>query len=248
MIELDPHDLASLREAAALTGRRAESFAAEELMSLAHAILARGGVDGVTLARDRVSERAAFCKICHSADVVHAAANEWALREAQAETRPAGPSLADTRAWVARLHEGQADKAGVPYMRHVERVAAIHARLFPEASPAERHAAWLHDAIEDTDATAEILAARGYSAETIAIVEAVTKPVDGRSTYAQRIDGLIARGLAGAVRVKIADLTDNLDEDRLAHLPPEFAAAARRRYSHARARLLAALDHLTAHG
>ncbi|MTH95268.1 HD domain-containing protein [Roseibium sp. RKSG952] len=155
---------------------------------------------------------------------------------------PGHPSLEETAAFADTLHAGQTDKAGEPYIGHLIRVSRHLVQLFPHATPVERHAAWLHDALEDTPVTAAELRGRGYAPEVIEIVEAVTKDPDNGETYAERIETLAARGPRGALRVKIADLTDNVDTARLATLSEAKAASLGKRYTQARERLLAALD------
>ena len=155
---------------------------------------------------------------------------------------PGHPTLEETAAFAGTLHAGQTDKAGEPYIGHLIRVSRHLVRLFPRATPVERHAAWLHDALEDTPVTATELRGRGYAAEVIEIVEAVTKDPDSSQTYAERIEALARRGPRGALRVKIADLTDNGDPARLAALSEDKAASLGKRYAQARDRLLAALD------
>jgi (p)ppGpp synthase/HD superfamily hydrolase len=151
------------------------------------------------------------------------------------------PTLEETAALAGQLHASQTDKNGAPYIGHLMRVSRHLLRLFPDASLAERHAAWLHDAIEDAGITAADLRARGYAEDVIEMVEAVTKSADDGQSYAERIEMLIATGLRGAIRVKLADLTDNSDPARLAQLPPDRAKALANRYGQARQRLLAAL-------
>ena len=48
------------------------------------------------------------------------------------------------KAWAYRLHAGQVDKAGGPYVTHPERVAG---RM---STPEEQVVGWLHDTVEDT--------------------------------------------------------------------------------------------------
>ena len=151
------------------------------------------------------------------------------------------PSIENTKAWVAELHDGQVDKAGAPYIGHVLRVFQRLVRSFPDACEDVLHAALLHDAIEDCGITADTLRDRGYSDATIGIVMAVTKnPADGL-TYAERIDRLAASGPIGAVQVKICDLMDNSDPKRLSALPAERAASLSRRYEQALAVLTSSL-------
>ena len=101
--------------------------------------------------------------------------------------RPFHPSLEETAALAGHWHAGQLDQACVPYVRHLMRVSRHLSRLFPEASMAERHAAWLHDVIEDTGITTDDLAGHGYAPEVIEIVVAVTKPPNDPRSYAERI-------------------------------------------------------------
>jgi hypothetical protein len=56
----------------------------------------------------------------------------------------------NTLALARRLHAGQADKGGQPYIEHVERVARILVERFPDATPEQVHAALLHDVLEDS--------------------------------------------------------------------------------------------------
>lgn len=152
------------------------------------------------------------------------------------------PTIEETKLWVGDLHYGQTDKAGRPYVEHVLRVHERLRALFPDVSIDAEHAALLHDTIEDCEVTADDLRQRGYSEETIRIVEAVTKPKDSAQSYADRIEHLAASGLAGALQVKIADLSDNSDPSRLAMLPADQAASLGHRYRSAIDRLRAVLS------
>lgn len=150
------------------------------------------------------------------------------------------PSIEETAALAGMLHAAQTDKSGAPYIGHLARVVRHLVRLFPDASTAERHGAWLHDTLEDTAATAADLAARGYDPLVIRIVEALTRPDDGR-TYQQWIEALAASAFWPAVRIKLADLADNSDPARLAQLPEAQARALASRYARATETLRAAL-------
>ncbi len=152
------------------------------------------------------------------------------------------PTLEETKTWVRQLHAGQTDKAGKPYVDHVLRVHLRLISLFPDATQDTEHAALLHDAIEDCDVDADALRQRGYSDETIRIVEAVTKPSGGAQTYAQRMDHLAQSGPIGALQVKIADLSDNSDPLRLSSLPRAQAMSLKKRYENALARLALAIS------
>lgn len=154
------------------------------------------------------------------------------------------PSLNETIAWATSLHADQVDKAGAPYIGHVERVAGHLSRLFPDATADERHAAWLHDVIEDCSVQPQDLRDRGYSERVIETVLAVTKPPGSHQPYAERIAALAASGNRAAIRVKIADLTDNSDPERLSLLPAETRTRLDDRYTAALAVLRRALADL----
>ena len=82
----------------------------------------------------------------------------------------------------------------------------------------ERHAAWLHDVLEDTATTTGDLRQMGYSEAVIDLVTALTKPVEPKGPYADWIAALVERRDFGAIRVKIADLIDNSDPERIISL------------------------------
>ena len=112
--------------------------------------------------------------------------------------------VATAKAWAERLHRGQTDKAGSPYIGHPARVAG---RL---CSPEAQVVGWLHDTVEDTGlALSEI--ERKFGAETAAAVDAVSRR-SGESwdDYLQRVKlNPVAR------LVKISDLVDNSNLSRL---------------------------------
>ena len=106
--------------------------------------------------------------------------------------------------YAARKHEGQVDKAGVPYINHPRAVAA---KL---DSDVEKTVALLHDTVEDTDATVEEI--REMFGEEIAdAVEVLTHPKD--EPYMDYIRRIWKNRLARDV--KLADLEHNMDLSRL---------------------------------
>lgn len=129
-------------------------------------------------------------------------------------------------------HEGQSDKQGEPYIFHVMRVALA-------CEGEARIVALLHDVVEDGDGwTLNRLAVHGMPDWVCDAVRAITR----RSwlgaeldTYAEYIERVSLNPLA--VRVKLADLRDNLRPERIASLPPERAASLSKRYHSAYARL-----------
>ena len=106
---------------------------------------------------------------------------------------------------AAQAHEGQIDKAGAPYILHPLRV------MMKMTTEAERITAVLHDIIEDTDWTMERLRREGFHAEILDALDCLTKQ-DGEE-YGKFIERVKLNPLA--VKVKMADLEDNLDVARL---------------------------------
>jgi (p)ppGpp synthase/HD superfamily hydrolase len=107
---------------------------------------------------------------------------------------------------AAEAHLGQVDKAGAPYILHPLRV------MLRVQMPAERIAAVLHDVVEDTAWTLEELAAEGFEPEVLAAVDALTRR-EGES-----YEAFVARAGADPVArvVKLADLAENMDLERIA--------------------------------
>lgn len=141
---------------------------------------------------------------------------------------------------IARqAHKGQVDRAGKPYIEHIERVVANLLRRWPDATEDEIATAWLHDVIEDTSWTAARLREAGVSPAAVAIVEEVTRPEN--VTYLTWIGNLAASGSLSAVKVKIADNEDNSAAERTAAIP-EGQSLLEKRYRPARAMLEARLS------
>jgi hypothetical protein len=95
--------------------------------------------------------------------------------------------------------------------------------------------------LEDTAVGEEDLRALGYAPAVLRIVRAVTKS-GAPMPYAARIEALVQSGDRSAMRVKMADLSDNADPARLAALPAETAARLSAQYGAALARLRQALE------
>ncbi|MBG6184716.1 (p)ppGpp synthase/HD superfamily hydrolase [Arthrobacter sp. CAN_A214] len=139
---------------------------------------------------------------------------------------------------VARAaHEGQTDKAGVPYIGHPERVARTASQTAP-AHLAEQATAvgWLHDAVEDTGVTIDQLRTQGFPEAVIAGVEAMTK------RKGESIDDYFARVRSDELAriVKAADIDDNTNPERVRKLDARTQARLAAKYEQSRA--LLALD------
>lgn len=137
------------------------------------------------------------------------------------------------RALATCAHDGQTDKAGVPYIRHPEAVAAA---FDPGTHWVEHCAAWLHDVLEDTALTVADLRSAGVAEEVVRVVVLLTRRPDvPDEEYYRRI-----RDDVRALRVKLADIEHNTDPRRRAALP----AATRERLDAKYARALVALGAL----
>ncbi len=122
---------------------------------------------------------------------------------------------------AARAHEGQVDRGGTAYIQHPLAVAAML------ADPGDRIAALLHDVVEDTEVTLEELAEQ-FPPDIVEAVRLLTRqPGVPYQDYLKAI-----RENPMACRVKIADLTHNMDLGRIPHPGPEdYARRARYRNS-----------------
>ena len=115
--------------------------------------------------------------------------------------------LRDAIALSTQYHAHQVDKAGKPYISHPLRVMAA------VDSPTAKIVGVLHDAVEDTALTLPDLAEAGFPATILVAIDAITKrPQEPYETYLTRV---MANPIA--LRVKIADMTDNMDISRIAH-------------------------------
>lgn len=112
---------------------------------------------------------------------------------------------------AVNAHIGQTDKAGKPYIFHPLRVM--------QACPSidEKIVAVLHDTIEDTTVTTEILAKEKFPQYIIDAVLVLTK--DKKESYADFIRRVSWNPLAAAV--KIEDIKDNMDTSRLTEVTEE---------------------------
>jgi len=111
------------------------------------------------------------------------------------------------KALATKAHEGQTDKAGLPYITHPERVAS---RL---NAPEAQVVGWLHDTVEDTPLTIDDIREQ-FGPETAAAVDAISKR-DGE-TWPDYIDRVAANPIAR--QVKISDLIDNSNLSRIPYV------------------------------
>lgn len=104
-----------------------------------------------------------------------------------------------------KAHKGQVDKSGHLYILHPLRV------MLKQKSDKYRIVAILHDIVEDTYVTLYDLTNMDFSKDIVDAVDAITRR-EGETVkkYYQRV---MANEIA--IKVKIADLEDNLDITRL---------------------------------
>jgi (p)ppGpp synthase/HD superfamily hydrolase len=133
------------------------------------------------------------------------------------EGRAAHPDLGESVEIMRKAHEGQLDKCGRPYYLHPLRVAM---RLI-HCTPEERHAALLHDVVEDTPLTLGDLRAFGYSDDVIELVDLLTRRMPEGESHRQYLERIVSSRDARALRVKLADVIDNMSPARTAALPAE---------------------------
>lgn len=109
------------------------------------------------------------------------------------------------------LHSDQNDKVGEPYWKHVVAVGEGTAVL--GGSLDEIVAAYFHDSVEDGWVTLDGLRVLGATETSLAIIDAVTKRPG--EPWEDNLLRVIAAG-PGAMRVKVADLLNNMRHDRVA--------------------------------
>jgi (p)ppGpp synthase/HD superfamily hydrolase len=102
-------------------------------------------------------------------------------------------------------HIDQTDHGGNPYIFHLVSVSEKC------KSDEAKAAAYLHDILEDTDTTTEDLLKNGVSQEIVDAVVLLTRTPD--ETYHEYLVKLKPNPIAK--EVKLADLSDNLNLDRL---------------------------------
>jgi len=103
-------------------------------------------------------------------------------------------------------HQLQQDKFGQPYLGHLFRV------MNAGKTEDEKIVGILHDLVEDTTWTFEDLAKEGFAPHIIDAIKCLTKTTEAED-YEAFIERVKPNALA--VKVKISDLTDNLDIKRI---------------------------------
>ncbi len=112
---------------------------------------------------------------------------------------------------AAKAHMGQLDKGGHPYILHPVRVMLGCKNLD------EKVVAMLHDTLEDCDLTADDLLREGFPKYIVDAVVCLTR--NESDDYMQHIQEVAKNPLATVV--KLSDLADNMDLNRLPGLTPK---------------------------
>ena len=102
-------------------------------------------------------------------------------------------------------HAGQVDKSGQAYIRHSFRV------MERGKTKVEQICGVLHDVVEDSDWTFEMLENEGFSSDVVDVLRCITKESED-----ENYDKFIARITQNttAMQIKINDLLDNMDITR----------------------------------
>lgn len=111
---------------------------------------------------------------------------------------------------VQHLFSGRTDKAGYPYITHLERVRDKFQDSF------FRTIALLHDVVEDTPITFSDLERFGFDGSYIDILSLLTR--DKKMSYHEYISRIIHSKNKIALLVKLADMEDNMSDVRLKEL------------------------------
>lgn len=119
-----------------------------------------------------------------------------------------------------QFHKGQVDRGGNPYIEHPVAIAKKMTTV------AARCVALLHDILEDTSCTAEMLSKAGIPDFIIFSVESLTKQPE--ETYREYIKRVAQDELAR--EVKLADLEHNMDLTRLRSVTAADIKRVEKRY------------------
>ena len=111
---------------------------------------------------------------------------------------------------AAKVHKGQVDRFGKPYILHVMRVMMRGHDLNEQVLGA------LHDVIERSALTLDDLARKGFSPRILQALDHISRR--GEETYEAYIDRVIQDNLA--IRVKLHDLADKMDLLHVDQLDP----------------------------
>ncbi len=114
--------------------------------------------------------------------------------------------ISRTKIIIKKVFENKKDKAGKPYINHLKAVAEYF------TSPDEIVTALLHDIVEDTEITINDLKKLNYSSNVIEAIDLLTRK---NESYEKYIDELVNSNSLIAKKVKMSDLLNNMNLNRL---------------------------------
>jgi len=106
---------------------------------------------------------------------------------------------------ATNAHAKQTDKSGAPYILHPLRL------MLNAKTEEEQITALLHDVVEDSPITLDDLKTAGFSEMVLNAVQSLTRAKD--MPYEQYLQEIASNELAR--RVKLLDLADNMNLDRI---------------------------------
>lgn len=115
---------------------------------------------------------------------------------------------------AVEAHRGQLDKAGKIYILHPMRV------MLRGKDETEMIVGILHDVVEDTPVTLDMLRIEGFSEDVLEALACLTK--EKGEDYGHFIDRVLTNPLA--TQVKLYDMEDNLNRDRIPYPTPKDEA------------------------
>ena len=117
-----------------------------------------------------------------------------------------------------KIHTGQVDKAGKPYILHPLRL------MLNFSSDDEMITALMHDVVEDGDITLADLENLGFSKNVVSAIDCLTKR--DNESYEAFIKRINQNPLAK--KIKIEDLKDNMDLTRLDYISDKDIARVKK--------------------
>jgi (p)ppGpp synthase/HD superfamily hydrolase len=119
------------------------------------------------------------------------------------------PTIEDAIILATKLHKGQKDKGGEPYILHPLRV------MLKMKTMEEKIVGVLHDTLEDCNISHEFLKELGYAETIITALLILTKRPEEENDYDAFITRVKESKSPLAIKAKHADLLDNMDISRI---------------------------------
>ena len=123
-------------------------------------------------------------------------------------------------------HKGQIDKASQPYILHAIRL------MLKMQTEEEMIVSVLHDAIEDSDLTFDDLRKEGFTENILEALDCLTIRKNENESYEHFISRILENKLA--IKVKIADLEDNMNILRLKKITEKDVARLKKYHKYHR--------------